>query len=321
MRFDLNMLGVLEAVMLERHVTRAAKSLAMSQPAVSNALRRARALTKDELFVKSARGVRPTSRMLAMWPDLQQSLQTIRATLVPQEFRPETDASSVRIAITDSLSQEVVPAFALLLNRTAPHTRATFLPHTNTNSVNGILNGALDCAIGMFPTVPRDLHVKAVKTDHYVCVMRKGHALARKMSLEQFIEHPQVLVTPSGDELGVVDGWLSLHERKRNIAVVVNHFADALRIVSRSDLLTCVPRGYLLGFGKTIVDPQKLAEHALPFQVEQLLYKLIWHKRNTGHPAHDWIRTQLAQVCETVSNGAGGAGTDADADLEREIRR
>jgi DNA-binding transcriptional LysR family regulator len=101
MRLDLNLLVVIEAIMLERNVTRAAVSLSMSQPAVSNALRRARKLTHDQLFLKVADGVQPTSRMLAIWPELHRSLAVIRASIAPQHFDPRSDPTSFRIAVTD----------------------------------------------------------------------------------------------------------------------------------------------------------------------------------------------------------------------------
>ena len=89
-RLDLNLVSILEAVMLERNVTRAAASLAMTQPAVSNALRRARQLTNDDLFIKVANGVRPTARMMAMWPEIHRSLAVLRASIAPQHFAHAT---------------------------------------------------------------------------------------------------------------------------------------------------------------------------------------------------------------------------------------
>ncbi|MGK6310777.1 LysR family transcriptional regulator [Variovorax sp. DT-64] len=90
--------------MLERNVTRAAASLAMTQPAVSNALRRARQLPNDDLFIKVANGVRPTARMMAMWPEIHRSLAVLRASIAPQHFDPRADATTFRIAVTDSLA-------------------------------------------------------------------------------------------------------------------------------------------------------------------------------------------------------------------------
>jgi DNA-binding transcriptional LysR family regulator len=111
------------------------------------------------------------------------------------------------------------------------------------------------------------------------------------------------LATPSGLELGLVDGWLSLTGRTRTIAAVVNHFADALRIVSRSDLLTCVPLGFFSGPWRTIADERELVVRDLPFETEKLLYKLIWHERLHTHPAHQWFRSLVGDVCGSLFDG------------------
>ena len=302
-RLDLNLIAVLEAIMLERNVTRAASSLAMSQPAASNALRRARKLTKDQLFVKTATGVQPTSRMVAMWPELHRSLTAIRATFTPDDFDPSSDATSFRAAVTDSLAMEGVFDITLRLRAASPRARVSFAIHTHEGSLEGIDRGTLDCAVGMFPSLPRGIHVQSLRTDRYVCVMRSGHELAQCLTLDQFTAAAHVLVTPSGLELGFVDGWLSLKGRTRTIVAVVNHFADALRIVSQSDLLTCVPLGFFNGPWRTIAAERQLVVRDLPFETEKLLYKLIWHERLHAHPAHQWFRSLVGEVCGSPFGG------------------
>jgi DNA-binding transcriptional LysR family regulator len=297
MRLDLNLLVVIEAIMLERNVTRAAASLSMSQPAVSNALRRARALTGDQLFLKAADGVQPTARMLAIWPELHRALAVVRTSIAPARFDPRTDPTSFRIAVTDSLASEAVSDISLKLHSSSPFARVAFSFHTNASSLEAIERGTLDCAIGMFPSLPRDIHVRGLRTDHYVCVMHSGHPLRQEMSLEQFVSGSHVLVTPSGMDLGVIDGWLSLHGKTRTISVVVNHFVDALRIVAGSDLLTCVPSGFLKGHDHALVDQHRLVVRELPFETERLVYKLVWHERVHTRPAHQWFRSLVAAVC------------------------
>jgi DNA-binding transcriptional LysR family regulator len=297
MRLDLNLLVVIESIMLERNVTRAAASLSMSQPAVSNALRRARQLTHDQLFLKVADGVQPTARMRAIWPELHRSLAVIRASIAPEHFDPRSDPTSFRIAVTDSLAAQAVCGIALKLRTMSPYARVAFSFHTNTSSLEGIERGTLDCAVGMFPSLRRDVHVRGLGTDHYVCVMQAGHPLASAMNLDEFVAASHVLVTPSGMDLGVVDGWLSLHGRTRTIAIVVNRFDDALRIVAGSDLLTCVPNGFLEGEARALVAQRGLAVRDLPFETEKLIYKLVWHERLHTHPAHQWFRELVAGIC------------------------
>ena len=305
MRLDLNLVAVLEAIMMERNITRAAASLAMSQPAVSNALRRARALTGDRLFLKVASGVQPTARMLAIWPDLHRSLAAIRASIAPRHFDPRTETTTFRIAITDTLAVEAVSQVTLKLQAASPLSRVSFSVHTNASSLEGIARGTLDCAIGMFPVLAHDINVRGVRTDRFMCVMRRGHKLAHRMTVDQFVAASHVQVRPSGTDLGVVDGWLSLRGHGRNIVAVVNHFADALRIVADSDLLTCVPHGFMEGAGRTVVPTRKLMTCALPFETDKLLYKLIWHERLNDHPAHQWFRSLVAEICGSF--GAGNA--------------
>ncbi|MEV0288548.1 MULTISPECIES: LysR family transcriptional regulator [unclassified Kribbella] len=318
-RIDLNLLVVLEAIMLERNVTRAAANLSMSQPAVSNALRRARKLTNDQLFLKVANGVQPTARMLAMWPELHRSLAVIRASIAPENFDPRADPTTFRLAVTDPLAAEGVRGITLKLRSTAPYARIAFSLHTNAGSLDGIERGTLDCAVGMFPAIPRGMHARGLRTDQYMCVMKSVHPLTSSMSLDDFAAASHVLVTPSGTDLGAVDGWLSLQDRTRAIVAVVNHFADALRIVAESDLLTCVPSGFIDGPGRTILEQHDLVVRPLPFETEKLIYKLVWHERLQAHPAHQWFRSLVAEVC----GGANGArkapsppGQDRPAEAE-----
>ena len=133
-----------------------------------------------------------------MWPELHRSLAAIRAAIAPEEFDPRSDPTSFRIAVTDSLAAEAVCGITLKLRTMSPYARLAFSFHTNTNSLEGIERGTLDCAVGMFPSLPRDIHVQGLRTDRYVCVMRPGHALAEEMDLDQFVAASHVLVTPSG---------------------------------------------------------------------------------------------------------------------------
>jgi len=297
MRLDLNLLVVLEAIMLERNVTRAAAGLHMTQPAVSNALRRARSMTGDQLFLKTAEGVQPTSRMLAIWPELHRSLGVIRASIAPRHFDPRADSTTFRIAVTDSLAVDAARRITLGVRAAAPLARVAFTIHTNAGSLEGLERGTLDCAVGMFPSLPRSMHVQGLRTDAYVCALRRGHPLARRLLLDDFVAAQHVLVTPSGNDLGVVDGWLSLQGHSRSIVAIVNHFADALRIVAESDLLTCMPKGYFDAHAGSLVGKAVLTR-ALPFETEKLLYKLAWHERLHAHPAQQWFRALVASACK-----------------------
>ena len=83
---DLNLLRVFDAVMTEQNLTRAANLLAMTQPAVSNALRRLRDTLGDELVIRTAHGVKPTSRAEELWPVVRRALSDLEAAVTPDTF-------------------------------------------------------------------------------------------------------------------------------------------------------------------------------------------------------------------------------------------
>src|SRR5690606_4156091 len=134
------------------------------------------------------------------------------------------------------------------------------------------------------------LHVQSLHAARYVCAMRNDHPLARSLTLDGFVSASHVLVTPSGQDLGTVDGWLSLTGRSRTIYAVVNHFAEALRIVGSSDLITFVPSYYIERSEPSLVERYQLAIRELPFEADRILYKLVWHDRLHRQPAHQWFR-------------------------------
>src|SRR5438045_1558634 len=90
-RLDLNLLRVFEAIMRERHIGRAADGLRLTQPAVSHALGRLRHVFADSLFVRHARGVRPTTRAEELAAMITPALDMLRARLgTAQDFDPAT---------------------------------------------------------------------------------------------------------------------------------------------------------------------------------------------------------------------------------------
>jgi DNA-binding transcriptional LysR family regulator len=106
---DLNLLRVFDVVMTERHVTRAAERLAMTQPAVSNALRRLRDALADELFIPVPSGVAPTRRAQTLWPEVGQALKALRDAIEPQDFDPLREERAFTVAMADATAAVIVP--------------------------------------------------------------------------------------------------------------------------------------------------------------------------------------------------------------------
>jgi DNA-binding transcriptional LysR family regulator len=288
-RVDLNLFHIFHAVMTERNVTRAAQRLAMTQPAVSNALSRLRCLLQDDLFTRGRGGVQPTERALMMWPDIQDAIGKIRTFVVPPEFDAAKSRQIFNVAITYPLRYSLVPALAVYFAARAPHVKLHLHPHTDLGSITELEAGRLDCAVGMFPQPPRELHVEPLFADDYVCVLRRGHPLLGcRLTLKAFAAANHVLIKSSGGGYSVVDAWLSLKGLTRQISLIVNQFEDALEVLKDTNLVAAIP--------------QRLARMAiradckivkLPFASEKILYKMLWHERTNSSAAQIWLRSTI----------------------------
>lgn len=288
-KIDFNLLYVFHTVMAERSMTRAAQRLAMTQSAVSNAVKRLRAEFKDELFTRVRSGVQPTERAIALWPDIRDAFEKIKLLIAPKEFDPATATHVLKVAISDALRYGLVPRLAAHVTAEAPNVKLHLFRYTDVHSIGELESGLLDCAVGMISQPPPGLHVDTLFADEYVCVLRKRHPLLRhNFTLRAFAAANHVLVRPSGRGVGIVDTCLSLQGLSRRISLVVNTFADALDIVRNTDVLTAVPR---------MLEPMALRAHCvvikLPFETHGIIYKMVWNDKSDAAPEQIWLRKTL----------------------------
>ena len=304
---DLNLLRVFDVVMVEGNVTRAAELLAMTQPAVSNALRRLRESIGEELFVPGSTGVSPTPHAVALWPAVRQSLAGLREVFDPQAFDPVQDERRFTLAMADATAAVLIPPLISALE--GMHSRvALAVEPLATRDPRALLErGAADAAIGFFPDVAQALaaaaeHAQAVLEPiydcDYVCVMRRGHVLAERdtLTLDQYCQAAHVRVSFAGRPHGFVDAALARLGRSRRVALVINHFATAGQVVRQSNLLAVFPRRYLPASGLA----DELAVRALPFEMPRVEIGLLWHRRHERDPAHRWLRETIAGLKATV---------------------
>ena len=292
-RVDFNLLNVFYAVMMERSVTRAAHRLCMTQPAVSNALQRLRLVFQDELFTKVRDGVQPTERALMIWRRLEGAIETIRAVTLPEEFDPDATQMTFNLAVTDTLVQRVVPPLGERFVHEAPHGKIHFHRHSEPGSRQELERGTLDCAIGMFPSPVEGIRYEPLFADEYVCIMRRGHPAANApVTLDSFMAARHVLVRMTPSWTGIVDAWLAMIDRQRDVVVVVNSATDAITMVLETDLFVALPRLFVEG------DPRRdqLFQAPLPFATEKIIYKLAYHERTARDPAAIWMRKLVSDV-------------------------
>ncbi|WP_431274529.1 LysR family transcriptional regulator [Variovorax ureilyticus] len=310
---DLNLLRVFDEVMAERNLTRAARNLAITQPAVSNALRRLRDVLGDELVRRSGAGVEPTPRALALWPAVRDALRQLQHTLAPGAFDAGIADTTFLLAMADATAAELMPGLVEIVENEARAVSLRVLPLTTRDPRRMLENEEVDIAIGYFPAVIASLAARGqsgvgtpfetlrLYVGEYVCVMRKDHPLASApLTLDSYCEARHLLVSFSGRPYGFIDQTLGALGRERRIVVTVNQFFTAGRIVANSDLLTVMPRHFVRVTG--IQDQLVLRD--LPFEQPPVHVDALWHRRAQHGHAHEWLRQALLR-----SAAAAFAGT------------
>src|SRR6186713_2059154 len=215
---DLNLLRVFDQVMAERNLTRAARNLSMTQPAVSNALNRLRDALGDKLVVRSGYGVEPTPRALALWPAIADALRQMEASLAPADFVASEAINTFVLGMADATAAELMPGLVRIMERDAPGVSMRVLPLTTRDPRKLLEEGQIDLAVGFFRAVLADLTAQAqaggmaafdtqrLFIGEYVCVMRKGHPLATgPLTIKRYCAAHHMLVSFSGRPFGFVD--------------------------------------------------------------------------------------------------------------------
>ena len=300
--FDLNLLKVFDVVMAERSLTKAAQVLSLTQPAVSNALRRLREALGDDLLVRQGRGLQATPKALELWPEIRQTLEQLQATLAPRVFDPAAAQRSFVLTMADATAAELMVGMVTAVTQQAPGVSLRTVPLTTRDPRQLLDEGQVDLAIGHFPAVLQELsaraqageaasffHQRLFESD-YVCVMRRGHALASApLTLDGYCSAQHMLVSFSGRAFGLIDEALAALNRSRRVVLTVNQFFTAGKVVAHSDLLAVLPRHYLKSTG---FEAQLLVRE-LPFEVPPIQVDALWHRRFEQDGAHRWLRAQV----------------------------
>ena len=312
---DLNLLRVFDEVMTERNLTRAARNLSMTQPAVSNALSRLRDTVGDQLVTRSGYGIEPTPRALSLWPAVADALRQLEATFGPGDFTAAQARQTFVLAMADATAASLMPGLVKIIERDSPGVSMRVLPLLTRDPRKLLDEGQIDLAVGFFPSVLADLAAQAQSSGmapfahqrlydgEYVCVMRAGHPLGRgTLTLQRYCEARHLLVSFSGRPFGLVDEALASRGRERRVVLTVNQFFTAGRVVSASDLLTVLPRHFVKVTG--MASDLKLRE--LPFEVPPVHVDSLWHRRQAQRSDHAWLRLAVAAASHEAFGAPAG---------------
>lgn len=292
---ETNLLIVLDALLKEKNVTRAAKRVGRGQPAMSHALTRLREYFADPLLV--AKG-----REFVLSPKAQELREPVaRAIAALAEVFDGRTAEDPRIhrtfavASTDLFAWRFVPDLLLALQRDVPDLILEARPLV-ARSTDAILSDGVDLAFGVFEDVPPYINQQELFADPYVCVVRTGHPAARKrLSLAQYLDLPHLEVIPApGARTGNrVDRILAAAGKRRRVTMKVFHFAIAQRVLETNDHVLTMTKGNAEAF----VQDRDLRIVNAPFDFPAVRFSQIWRRQNDDDAAHRWLRETAARIC------------------------
>ncbi len=290
---DLNLLRTFDAVLQDRSVTGAAARLGLTQPAVSNALARLRALFDDALFVRTPAGMDPTPFARELGEPVRQALALLESALAHGPgFDAATSSRAFRFYMSDLGQIEFLPPLIERVQKVAPGVRLEAIALDVEDIGDALAAGTLDLAVGFLPGLGPPVRRRQLFRDPYVCLMRADHPTIRKtLSRKQFLEASHALVSYRGGHR-VIEEALDRAGLSRRIALRVPHFTVVPMVLERTDLILILPRRVARVYERQ----GKFKSLPPPVAIPPADVGVHWHERFDADPGNRWLRDQLLDL-------------------------
>ncbi|MCP8467757.1 LysR family transcriptional regulator [Pseudomonas sp. ZM23] len=301
-RIDLNLLVILDALLDERHVTRAAERLAMTQPAVSHALNRLRDLLGDPLLVRSGNQMQLTRRAFELTGPLRDLLGGVRRLVLGDAFDPASAELNLRLGMSDYGAWVALPGLLRVLRQEAPGIRLEVCQASRLDMATQVASGELDGALGVFPLLPEGLRAQRLFEERFTCLCAAETLGERtRLTLDEYLAAPHLRVALQQSPAEEIDSHLERLGQQRKVIVTVPHFSVAPALLAGTDLLLTIAERML---------PEDLASQGLarfepPLQLARIEFVQIWSETSQDDPARRWLRGKLAGL--TCGNQPAGA--------------
>ncbi len=308
-RVDLNLLVYLDVLLRERNVTQAANQLNLSQPAMSNGLRRLREVFNDPLLVRTSDGMTPTERALELEPLVRDILSNVDQALQPTaEFNPEEAVRTFRIMASDYAESTLLPPLMAKLRKQAPGISLDIMTPSDVSFLD-VERGKVDLVINRFDSMPQSFHQNTVWIDSFSCLLSVDNPLLKDFTLENYLKAQHVWVSKTGmgvgvgvdpedvQRLGWVDAAIAKLGKKRHITVFTRHYNAAMILAEKNDLVVTLPT---LAAQLQHDNPQ-LVIKTPPLEIPPLELKLAWSPLLQHNPANRWLRQLIVETGREVS--------------------
>jgi len=289
-KIDLNLFVIFDTIYREKNITRAASQLNLTQPAVSNALRRLRESFDDALFVRTSNGMSPTPVADGAIGDIRKALELMRNTVGAQDrFNPVKSQTTFHLGMNDLAEALLLPKLHESIRRDAPNVSVTSYYVARENAAQELKAGKIDLLLDAPVNNARGLCLEPLKQLPYVLAMRRGHPLAKEeVCLKKYLAAEHLHVSSRRQGRGQVDIALNRMGKRRQISVRIQNYLVAAKIAQETDLLWTTP--------EILASSLNLHTTGLPFEVDPLVWNLYWARNTEQDPANSWMRAKLASA-------------------------
>lgn len=290
-KLDLNLLLTLDTLLKDPNVTRAARSLNLSQPTVSVQLAKLRKNFDDPLFLPGPRGMRPTARAELLRAPLGQALALLnKAVSAPGPFIPSESNHTWQVVAADYCETTVLLPLLRNLRREAPGTRVAVVENANSHIAQAGGKDKVDLFFHIVEESPPGMRCRMLFSERYVLVSRVGHPLLKSApTLKQFLELDFVIISPDGAGFwGNTDRVLADMRLARKVVLSVPHFMFAVFTIATTDLVGMLPL-------RLVRDNPQLQYFVPPIDIPGFEMNMLWHEYLHREPSHKWLRDLIVQ--------------------------
>jgi DNA-binding transcriptional LysR family regulator len=297
-KLDLEWLAVFDEIYKTNSVSRAAERLGLAQATASIALNKLRIHFGDKLFSRTSKGMMPTPRAEALYPELRDIMERLESARgFRAEFVPAQSNREFRLSITDI--SEIVLLSTLLnrLQKVAPDIRID-IEKINDDSASRLASGEIDLAVGFMPHLEAGFHQQILFTQNFVCMAARNHPrIADKVSRAAFLKEGHIVVRTSGTGHWIVDKVFEQHGMERKVVLRLPSFLGVAHIVAETELLVIVPQK----LGEKLVSQEEIKLLAPPLPLPSFSVKQHWHERFHADAGNVWLRRTIAELFSTYA--------------------
>jgi len=301
-KLDLNLLVLLDVLLSEASVTRAAKRVYLSQPAMSAALNRLRAVFDDPLLVRTRGGMEPTQRARELIGPVRSALASIRSVIEPPGALSARNLDrTFAIAATEYVSFLLMPPLVKELRQSAPDVALTIHRVDLVNPFEPLRLGSVDLVIGAHLNATASIHRSDLFSDTYVCIARKDHPRIKgRLTYAELLGTPQLIVQgQAGGMTGAVENVFRQRGLSRKPVITLPDYLAVPHIIMGTDLIMNVPERVAIALKKQFA--LQIVKH--PFRRERFNVSQFWHQRSDADPVHRWLRDAMERVSMQIEKG------------------